>query len=519
MKKQLFVLVMIFLLSAGMLASCAFPEKKAQNVSNSNVQEYWPEGDWRTSAPEEQGMDSQVLADMINSVIGSGKSINSITVIRNGYMVNETYFYPYQKGFRHAVNSVTKSFLSALAGIAIDEGAIKSSDDQVLDYFHGMDIANVDSRKQNLKIRNLLNMTTGLDWQFDGNVSTQQMLQNQNWTKFTLDLPMKESPGHTFNYCNGAANVLSAIIQNATGKCASDYAAEKLAPLGIRDMFWSSDPEGVSTGYSGIYIYPEDAARFGYLFLRNGVWNGKQIIPERWIGESTKKQANGSWTPILPGYGYMWWMNRSGGYAAMGFGGNYIFVVPKLDMVVVFTGGIFDNQDLFYPGELMERYVIPSVKADAPLKSNQSASDSLLKAINTAQSPHAEPVGPLPRTAGQISGKQINLTMGNNIVPMTLRFVDGGNEFTIDMDSKVKKAGLDNVYRITQEENAYGTFPGSHKADKGCWLDENTLQVFERDLEDGFDTVFTMAFNNGQIKLSVKSNLGYEVTYEGEYAK
>ena len=130
-------------------------------------------------------MDPQVLADMIDSIQISGKSINSVTIIRNGYLVNETYFYPYQKGYRHALNSDTKSVLSALVGIAISEGKIKSVDDKVLDYFPDTDITNVDERKKNMTIRDLLTMRTGLDWQFDGNVSTSEMLQSPDWTHNT----------------------------------------------------------------------------------------------------------------------------------------------------------------------------------------------------------------------------------------------------------------------------------------------------------------------------------------------
>jgi CubicO group peptidase (beta-lactamase class C family) len=516
MKKTLHVLVAILLLCAGIPAGCATPD---QNANNPAVQGYWPVGDWRASTPEEQGMDSQKLADMINAIGANGISINSVTIIRNGYMVDDTYFYPYQKEFRHAANSETKSFLSALAGIAMEEGDIKGVDGKVLDYFKDQAVANVDQRKQRLTIRNLMTMTTGLDWQFDGNVSTQQMLQSQNWTNFTLDLPMKEDPGRTFNYCNGASNVLSAIIQKTTGKSAFDYAAEKLAPLGMRDLFWSADPEGVSTGYSGIYIYPEDAAKFGYLYLRDGEWDGKQVVPKKWIEESTTKQANGSWNPIFPGYGYMWWTNRFGGYAALGFGGNYIFVVPKLDLVVVFTGGIFNNADLFYPGELMEQYVLPAVKSKTALAANQEASDSLKQAIDRVQNPHATAAPPLPTLAKKISGKTYNLATGDITTPVTLYFNEGDSEFTIDLDSKSKKVGLDNVYRISHEANAFGTLPDSHKADKGLWVDGDTLKVVERDLEDGFDTVFTIDFEGDHIALHAQYSLGYEVTYTGELAK
>jgi hypothetical protein len=243
--------------------------------------------------------------------------------------------------------------------------------------------------------------------------------------------------------------------------------------------------------------------------------NGQQIIPRDWVEESTKLQATGGWTPIFPGYGYMWWMSRFGGYAALGFGGDYIFVVPELDLVVVITSGIFDYQNLFYPGELMEQYIIPSVKSESPLASNQAAADALRKAVEAVAGPQAEPVDPLPAIAAEISGKPLTVTDEGGSSTLTLMFEQGSNEFIVDTDSVIKKAGLDNIYRISEEANAFGTFPGSHKALKGRWLDENTLQVFERDIEDGFETVFTIDFEGSAFKLNIKCNLGYELNYEG----
>ena len=166
MKKIIIALIILLLLSAAV-----FLIINQNNLSKVSAEEYWPTDSWRTSTPEEQGMDSGVLTDMINSIKDSGKSVNSITIIRNGYLVSEAYFYPYQKGMKHFVNSCTKSFVSALVGMAVGEGYIKSVDDKVLDYFTDMNIANIDQRKQDLRIRNLLTMTTGLDWDFSTNTS------------------------------------------------------------------------------------------------------------------------------------------------------------------------------------------------------------------------------------------------------------------------------------------------------------------------------------------------------------
>jgi hypothetical protein len=230
-------------------------------------------------------------------------------------------------------------------------------------------------------------------------------------------------------------------------------------------------------------------------------------------------QTKANWTPIFPGYGYMWWINRFGGYAALGYGGQYIFVVPKLDLVVVFTSGLYDDKDLFYPGELMENFIIRSIKSDSPLKNDPDALEALRKETDMVQNaPKSEPVSSLPDIAKEISGKPFII---ENSTTLTLWFNDG-KEFTIDKNSKYTyKAGLDNVYRIVEMgSNMYGTLPENHRAYKGRWLDEKTLEVTAQDLEDGFVNVYSMRFNNNQIEVNYKLNLGNtEQNFKGEFKK
>lgn len=486
--------------------------RKAQD--RTDMPEYWPAGDWRTSTPEEQGMDSGILAEMINSIKEDGKSVNSITIIRNGYLVSEAYFYPYQKGLMHFMNSGTKSFVSALVGMCMDEGHIKSVSDKVLDHFPDQNAASVDQRKRNLEIRNLLTMTTGLDWDFVTNASTNRMLQSQDWARFTLDQPMKEEPGRTFLYCNGAAHLLSAIVQNASGKSLAELAKDRFKPMGINEMYWSPSPENASNGYTGLYMLPDDAAKFGYLYLKKGNWNGKQIIPEKWVEESTKMHVKADWTPLFPGYGYMWWINRFGGYAALGQGGDYIFVVPNLDLIVVFTGGIYNLNDMFYPAELMDRYIVPSVKSDAPLQVNPLALEALKEAVHMVQNaPSPEPLISVPEIAKKTSGKPFAM---DDSTTLTFEFKDG-NTCIIDQDSRcVFPVGLDNVYRIVCSGNPFGgMLDRPHLASKGRWLNEDTFEVTLRDLEEGFEAQYVARFVDEHLEITIESNIYPEKTMNG----
>ncbi len=455
-------------------------------------------------------MDSAALADMIDAISQSGNDVNSVTIIRNGYLISEAYFYPYQKGIPHAINSCTKGFVSALAGIAVSDGSIHSADDSVLDYFTGID--NVDERKKALKISNLMNMTTGLDWQFDGNVSTNEMLQSEDWTKFTLDLPMREEPGGSFNYCNGAAQVMSAVIQRAEGKSAAELFADKMKALGIKDMVWNSSPDGVSIGYSGIFMHPDDAAKFGYLYLNKGNWNGEQLIPEKWVEASTKQQVTAGWNPIFPGYGSMWWTTRFGGYAALGFGGNYIFVVPEKNLVVVFTGGIFDNSKLFYPGELMEEYVIPSIKSDTPLQSNEAAASELKNAVDAVQNAPAPAAVTLPEIALSISGKTYGLDNGGTVI---FQFEEGSDEFTMSLADQLYTVSMGGVFNI-MDVGSNGSLPDhNHLALTGGWFDEDTLDIEVWSLEDGYVKTYTANFHDDSIDIHTTANIGMDESYSG----
>ncbi|MHB8880707.1 MAG: serine hydrolase domain-containing protein [Thermodesulfovibrionales bacterium] len=325
---------------------------------------YWPAGSWRTSSPEAQGIDPEKISALIQEIRTGQKKIHSLLIVRNGYLITEEYFPPYSKDSRHMLFSCTKSITSALVGIAVSDGLIKSLDEKVTGYFPDLNIDNRDSRKDAITIRHLLEMSAGLDWVEDGNYgsptdSVTLMRLSGDQINYVLDQPMKEDPGKIFYYCSGASHLLSGILQRTTGKSAFEYGKQRLFdPLGIKDISWTADENGINLGGDGISMTPADMARFGYLYLRNGRWDNRQVVPAAWVAESTKKHID---TPDglagRYGYGYQWWMNRFGGYSARGYGGQYIFVIPEYDLVIVFTGEL-SLRDLFLPETLVESYLL-----------------------------------------------------------------------------------------------------------------------------------------------------------------
>ena len=231
--------------------------------------DYWPTTGWRTTTPEEQGMDSVKLAKMVEFILEQNYDIHSVTVIRNGYLVADVTIHPFESNSRHHLASATKSITSALIGIAIQQGYINNVDQTVLSFFPERSAANLDANKKKMTLEHLLTMSSGLDCRdnIDDWSRLFQMMETDDWVQYMLDLPMAEPPGTRFEYCNGASFMLSAIIQETTGMNTLDFAKDHLfSPLGIDDVVWLSNLQGITIGRTRLIMKPHDMAKIGYLF-------------------------------------------------------------------------------------------------------------------------------------------------------------------------------------------------------------------------------------------------------------
>jgi len=339
-----------------------------------------PFWDTRISTPEEQGVDSATLVRMFDYIADQEVEVHSVLVIRNGVMVTEAYFWPYNRERTHTLASCTKSFLSALIGIAVDEGYL-DLDDEALDYFSDRTIENDSPLKRKITVEDLLRMRSGLDWP-ESSVSygsrdniLMQMMRSRDWVQFVLDRPMATTPGTTFNYSTGDSQLLAAILEQAIGMKTHEFARTRLfEPLGVRPMqwYWTSAPEGVAFGGGGLHLSPRDMAKFGTLYLQGGVWEGQQVVPAGWVEASV--------TPAQ--YGYQWWRLANGGYAALGYGGQRIVVVPDLDLVVVITGDFSGTTS----GYLVDAFIVPAIRSPEPLPANPEALAELEARIEAAAS-------------------------------------------------------------------------------------------------------------------------------------
>jgi len=297
-----------------------------------------------------------------------------LIIVRNGHLVVEEYFSGNQAESIHELQSVTKSFTSALVGMAIGQGKIKGVEEKVLDFFPDIkNIQNMDERKASITLKDLLTMRSGTDYHERGSGSPHFQLNRleKGWDIFYLNRPMVHRPGTYFLYDSGGVILMSSILKRRTGMHADKFAEKYLfPPLGIEKVEWFKNREGHPHTGGGLRLLPLDMAKFGLLYLREGKWEGRQIVPAWWVKESFEKHVTltrrGRWTI---GYGYLWWIQppdpegskKHNIYAARGAYGQYIFVIPEHDMVVVVTGRTRSGSQFRSPIEFLYSHILPAV--------------------------------------------------------------------------------------------------------------------------------------------------------------
>lgn len=381
------IVKLILLFSFSVLISLNTYSVEAQ----AKEQYYWPTKGWRTSTPEEQGMHSGVLADILEIIQKEGYNIDNITIIRNGYLVTDAYFYPFEKGMKHSIHSCTKSITSALVGIALEMGYIKDINQPILEFFPEKTIANLDERKRAITLKHLLTMTSGLrcrDSYLHGWVGYREMLSSADWAQYVLDLPMEAAPGEKFEYSNGVSHLLSVIIQKTTNMKTLDFARRYLfGPLGITDVEWQTSPQGVNTGWARMTLTPHDMAKIGWLYLNKGRWEEKQVVSAAWVKDSTLGHVSGT---LFDRYGYQWWVDSAGYYMAVGFQGQFIFVIPEKNIVAVFTASLPESDDFYEPRNLLNQYIIPAAVSSKPVPANPKEKGRLNSLLNACSKAPAQ---------------------------------------------------------------------------------------------------------------------------------
>ena len=307
-----------------------------QLVSNDNEIETEETWEWQHDTPENHNIDSAQL-DAVHNIIDQ-YPINAEAIIKDGVIVDEYYKDGYDQTSKFTLQSTSKSITSAILGIAIDKGYIENVNVPISNYFPQILESDSDYLKE-ITIWHLLTHTSGFNASDTGNWD--EWRNSDNWVNYVLNASVTSRPGTVFNYFTGNTHLLSAIVQQATGQTLYEFGKEYLFdPLDMDSVECGTDAQGISDAGNGFAMNVYDMAKFGQLFLNNGVWNGEQIISEQWIKDSTSAQFNRS--SGSADYGYQWWVRTFGdnnypAYFAQGHYGQYVFVVPDLELVVAIT--------------------------------------------------------------------------------------------------------------------------------------------------------------------------------------
>ncbi len=521
----------------------------------------WPAQSWPVSTPEQQGMDSASLAQLIRTV-GTYKQ-DSLTIIRHGAIVADAYYAPYIADVSHDLRSVTKSVVGTLIAILLQKGSLDSVDHPVVDLFSDKKIQWVDDRKRAMTVQNLLDMTSGIEWvERAPDETIMKMSRSPDRTAFVLSQPMAAAPGAIFQYNDGNPYPLSALITARSGQNAFDFAKKELfEPLGITSAKWGPvDAQGVVNGAVGLFLSPHDMARIGYLYLHNGMWDGRQIIPPSWVGRSKAgpvKATSGFH------YGNLWWsLPDKGAYMARGRHSQLILVLPEVDVVAVMTGILPDHVSA---AGLIDD-IFNAVKSDRPLPADPTATALLTDAIRQAatEKPSDEPslsseliddicnavesyeqlpadpiakwrlniairqaatekpsaVGGTPEPARVISGKAYEFP--DNVLHVktfTLNFLDDSDSSWVrttygqadhPTDRVTVPVGLDGLYRRSAPA------PYGINAARGRWINEHTFAIERRILGHGETETWALTFYGDKVTLNFENTDGFRAELHGE---
>jgi len=336
------------------------------------------------ASPESQGVASSAL-DTVFKKLSEIDAVHSTMIVRHGQVIAEGWWQPYTAQRRHKLYSLSKSFTSTAVGMAIAEGKL-SLDDTVVSFFPEHAPASPSYHLKNMRIRDLLSMSTG---HVGSDLQKFSFAESDGpLAKAFLHLPVAHKPGTHFLYNTPATYMCSAIVQRVTGKTAHDYLKARLFPqLGIEDSHWETCPERVSLGGYGLNVKTEDIAKLGQLYLQKGEWRGQRLLPADWVAAATARQTSNGSNPNNDwdqGYGYQFWRCRYNAYRGDGAFGQFCLVLPDQDTVVAITSGTSDMQGVM---NVIWEYLLPAL-APVAIPENAKAQSALSTYLSNLKLPN-----------------------------------------------------------------------------------------------------------------------------------
>ena len=462
------------------------------------------------SSPEDQGISSESILNLLHSIAMSGQEFHSLIIQRNGHIITEAYWNPYQADDTQQLYSLSKSFTSTAIGFAVDEGLV-SVEDPVIKFFPENLPDTISDNLANLKVKHLLSMSVGHAQ--DAIRILEASPKGRPWATTFLSLPVVFEPGTQFMYNSGASYMLAAIVQKVTVQSAHEYLKPRLyEPLGIVNATWTTNDEGVNMGASHLRLSTKDISKFGQFYLQQGKWKGIQLLSRNWIRDATSKQiSNGnndnSWGY---GYGYQFWLNPPGGFRADGAFGQFSMVLPDQNMVVNITSESSDTKKTM---QLIWDFV-RQIKTNTPLTANKEDNDRLAKQLESLKFDTPKGMTRSSNSAN-ISGKEFILD--NNVfdarsvsfdiqdkeIVFTLKTGNkpdisiqcGINEWLTGENLKPEAHSLFSLRRIDFDSKVAAT---------AIWQDDQTLVIEWRFIETVHGDQLVCKFNGDQVNIKFR---------------
>ncbi len=473
------------------------------------------------STSEAEGAASAGVLAFLEGIARGKHELHSFMLARHGRVVSEGWWTPYAPAFNHTLYSMSKSFASTAVGLAVAEGKL-TLNDRVVSFFPKELPEKVSESLAAMRVKDLLAMATGQEKE-----PTQPMVREQNWVKAFLSTPMAHAPGSVFMYNSGATYMCSAIVQQVTGQRILHYLTPRLfEPLGITGATWEQCPQGRDVGGWGLSVPTEALAKFGQLYLQQGKWNGRQLLPAKWVAEATsfkiqqpvpakpsRPQEKNDWQQ---GYGYQFWRSQNKAFRGDGAFGQFTIVLPEQDAVIAMNAEASNMQGIL---DLVWEHLLPALKPQ-PLPADPAGQGTLQKTLASLALPLAQGKVSSPTTA-RLSGKTFQFDANDlglksaafqfgkkESCSLTLRTAQGEHDL---------HAGLGQWVR--GETSLPGTPPryisgGASKpgtpfkvAVSAAWADDNTLEWIVRYYETAHYDGVTCRFDGDRVQVSFLNSI------------
>ncbi|MEO6289215.1 MAG: serine hydrolase [Ginsengibacter sp.] len=473
------------------------------------------------SVPEAEGVSSKNIVEFLDAAAKSKVEFHSFMLLRHGKVIAEGWWNPYRADLKHSLYSCSKSFTATAIGFAVEEKRL-SLNDKVVSFFPGDLPDTVSSWLSELSVKDVLIMSDGQEPDPTFTVAA----KDTNWIRGFLATPIEHEPGTVFLYNSLGTYMLSAIVQKVTGGTTLDYLKPRLFdPLGIHGMDWETDLQGINTGGWGLRLKTEDMAKFAELFLQEGKWNGKQILPASWVKEAStvkimqdpeapqSKRDSSDW---LQGYCYQMWRCRNNAFRGDGAFGQFMIVMPDQDAVLAITAETADMQEEI---NLVWKYLLPAFKQKR-LPKDAAAFSALKKKIYSLALPL--PVKHSETLATNINGK-IFTTTGNtmHLENISFSFVNDLCNVTFQTDTATYALSFGagtwqhaetNMpgpsLTATAIENTSMLYPAK-TAGSYTWKDANTIEMVLRYIESPHTETYTCNFNNNKLTIEAARSLDF----------